>query len=106
MENLDRYLRLALKAQSQCRATLETLAVIKNPPVVYVRQANVTTGPQEVNNVMPVPSRAREIEIEQSKQSGSTHELLLDTAISALTGRIDPQMEAMGKIDRAEVGRG
>ena len=64
------YLRLALKAQSQCRATLETLAAIKNPPIVYARQANVTTGPQQVNNGMPVPSRAREIEIEQSKQSG------------------------------------
>ena len=31
----DRYLRLAFKAQGQSRATLETLAVIKNPPVVF-----------------------------------------------------------------------
>ena len=29
----DRYMRLALKAQAQCRATLETLATVKNPPV-------------------------------------------------------------------------
>ena len=28
-------MRLAFKAQSQCRATNETLAAIKNPPVVY-----------------------------------------------------------------------
>ena len=26
--------RMALRAQSQCRATLETLAAIKNPPIV------------------------------------------------------------------------
>jgi len=46
MPNLEGFMRLALRAQSQCRATLETLAAIKNPPIVYARQANVTTGPQ------------------------------------------------------------
>ncbi len=29
MDNLDRYLKLALRAQSQCRATWETLATMK-----------------------------------------------------------------------------
>lgn len=47
---VDRYLRLALKAQSQCRTTLETLANIKNPPIVYARQANISQGHQQVNN--------------------------------------------------------
>ena len=47
----ETYLRLALKAQSQCRATLETLAAIKNPtPVAFVKQANIAAGPQQVNN--------------------------------------------------------
>ena len=46
----DRYLRLALKAQSQSRATIETLAAIKNPPTVFARQMNVAHGPQQVNN--------------------------------------------------------
>ena len=63
----DRYLRLALKAQGQCRATLETLAQIKNPPIVFARQANVTTGPQQVNN--GIPSRTREIDSEQTQLS-------------------------------------
>jgi len=49
MPNLEAFMRLALRAQSQCRATLETLAAIKNPPIVYARQANVTTGPQQVD---------------------------------------------------------
>lgn len=40
----ERYMRLALKAQGQCRATLETLAAIKNPPVVFARQANISQG--------------------------------------------------------------
>ena len=29
----DRYVRLAFKAQAQCRASFETLALSKNPPV-------------------------------------------------------------------------
>lgn len=52
----DRYMKVALKAQAQCRATLETLAAIKNPPVVYARQANVTAGPQQVNNYGSEPT--------------------------------------------------
>jgi len=57
----DRYMKVALKAQAQCRATLESLAAIKNPPVVYARQANITSGPQQVNNGLatsPAPARA------------------------------------------------
>ena len=48
----DRYMRLALKAQAQSRMTVETLAAIKNPPVVLVfaRQANFANGHQQVNN--------------------------------------------------------
>ncbi len=46
MPNFESFMRVALKAQSQCRATLETLSTIKHPPVVYARQANVTTRPR------------------------------------------------------------
>jgi len=60
----DAYLRLALKAQSQCRATLEALSLVKNPqPVSIVRQANIAHGPQQVNNCPPSHSRAAEREI-------------------------------------------
>jgi hypothetical protein len=52
MNAVDRYMRLALKAQGQCRATLETLAAIKNPPVVFAKQANIAQGPQQVNNTL------------------------------------------------------
>ena len=48
-------MRIALRAQSQCRATLETLAAIKNPPVVFAKQANINhgSGNQQVNNGTP-----------------------------------------------------
>jgi hypothetical protein len=42
LSNFEAFMRMALRAQSQCRATLETLAAIKNPPIVYAKQANVT----------------------------------------------------------------
>lgn len=46
---------MALKAQAQCRATLETLAEIKNPrQVAFVKQANIAHGHQQVNNGTPV----------------------------------------------------
>lgn len=43
-------MKLALRAQSQCRATVETLAAIKNPPVVYAKNANIAHGHQQINN--------------------------------------------------------
>ena len=42
---VDTYLRLALKAQSQCRATAETLANLKSPRQ-YISQTNVATALQ------------------------------------------------------------
>jgi hypothetical protein len=55
MNNLETFLKLALKAQSQCRTTLETLATIKNPAVIYAKQANISGGHQQVINGMPEP---------------------------------------------------
>jgi hypothetical protein len=98
--------RMALRSQSQCRATLETLAAIKNPPVIYAKQANVTTGPQQINNGTAAPSQAGKNEIEQSQQSGGSHELLPDTRASGNESRVNPAMETLGEIDRAEVPRG
>ena len=48
----EMYLRLALKAQSQCRCTVEALAELKNPrtAVAFVKQANIAAGHQQVNN--------------------------------------------------------
>lgn len=46
-------MRMALRAQNQARATAETLAAVKNPTVVFARQANIAHGPQQVNNTLP-----------------------------------------------------
>ena len=48
-KGIEVLMRLALKAQAQARSTAEALALLKNPQP-YIRQANMTTGPQQVNN--------------------------------------------------------
>lgn len=56
LKQWDAYMRMAMKAQNQCRMTLETLATIKNPPVVYARQANINHGGQQQVNNGAVPA--------------------------------------------------
>lgn len=97
-------MRMALRAQSQCRATLETLAFIKNPPIVYARQANVTTGPQQVNNGVPTPL-AREIESGQDQLLRENHELLSDAGTSRNAIQVNPALETLGEIHRPEDAR-
>jgi len=54
----EHYLKLAFRAQAQCRTTAESLAEFKNPPV-FTHQANIA-GQQVVNNgTMVAASRTR-----------------------------------------------
>ena len=113
LDATDRYMRLALKAQGQCRATLETLAAIKNPPVVFARQANIAHGPQQVNNGV-APERAKGAPAHAHEQTGITsNELLgiedgkrLDAGAQATAGLANPRLAAVGTVYRAKVGRG
>lgn len=101
-EAAERYMRIALKAQSQCRTTLESLAEIKNPrPVAFVKQANISNGPQQVNNGIPAPAHAGEIINQSNELSGEAHELLPDTRASQAARRINQEVEAVGEIQRA-----
>ena len=58
------FLTLALKAQSQSRATIATLTELKFPrQVTFMRQSNIANGPQQVCNNSDIPNkqwRARE----------------------------------------------
>jgi hypothetical protein len=98
----ETYMRLALRAQSQCRATLETLAVVKNPPsVAFVKQANIANGgPQQVNNGL-----ARENEIPQNQLLEVSSERL-DTRAAGTTIRVDQKLEAMEQVHGTTDARG
>jgi hypothetical protein len=105
--NSEAYMRMALKAQSNCRATIETLAAIKNPSVVFARQANIAQGPQQVNNaMMPAPrAGAGKTEKRQNELSGGSNELLPDLRTPGAAIGSDPAMAAVAAFDRAKVRR-
>ena len=101
----ETYLRLALKAQSQCRATLETLAEIKNPrQVAFVKQANIAHGPQQVNNATAAGesvARGGKTAIPSNEQLGVSNGERLDTRAQGATSATNPELVPVGKIDRA-----
>ncbi len=94
MKHYETFLRLALKAQGQCRATLETLAAIKNPPVIFAKQANISNGHQQINN--GVPSHAGEIKNQQYELLEQTHGERLDTRTKGEAIRVNSDLEAVG----------
>lgn len=98
-ENLgsgEAYMRLALKAQSQARATLETTAALKNPSVVITKHANVNSGTQQVY----YGDEATLADETQSK----THRLLSHTGTSGHEIPADPEMAALETVDRTDDG--
>ena len=96
LDNIEALMKLAFRAQNQCRMTLETLSNVKNPPVVYARQANITSGPQQVNNGL---THATEKNITQNGLLEDSHVKRLDGRTQGKTGRPDTHMETV------EVGR-
>lgn len=104
---------LALRAQSNCRATLLALGELKYPKqATFVKQANISHGPQQVNNAdgsAPKASpRARKKETPPSKliedqRHGSTY---LDTGATPTTTGGNPAVETVDAINRAAKPRG
>ena len=82
--------------------TLETLASVKNPPVVYARQANIAHGPQQVNNGVSDITRTREEkQIGSNELSGdANHVEILDAGTTGTTG------QSHSPVETVEVGRG
>ena len=104
----ESYMRLALKAQNQCRATVETLAAMKNPHVVFARQANINNGgQQQVNNGAqapgagsPAPAPARQTETEPSKLLEATHVERMDFGAPAAAGGNHQDLVPMEVLNR------
>lgn len=116
LEATETYMRLALRAQSQCRTTIETLSAIKNPPIVYAKQANFANGPQQVNNGViggqkgePQEAPAAhegngspQTKLLEGEQHGRT---VLDAGAAAAPARGNPTLEAVGAVNRANQPR-
>ena len=114
-EHLSRYetfLGLALKAQSQSRATLSALVDLKYPrQATFVKQANIANGPQQVSN-SPAPAasitHAKENQPMQNKLlEDKTHERpYLDIGATPAAKRSHQTVEAVVKVNRAKKPRG
>ncbi|MHB8421527.1 MAG: hypothetical protein ACYDAM_01985 [Leptospirales bacterium] len=100
LNHMDIYMRLALKAQSQCRCTLETLAEIKNPkPTAFIKQQNMAAV-QQVNNTVPHAQGNGNRPNELSERREHVEAFDPGTAQAAIGN--DPRMEALGEIHRTQ----
>lgn len=114
VDQCERYLRLAMRAQSQCRTTCETLGLLKNPPV-FARQANVAHN-QQVNiaagDRLETALREEDPKNLRNKLMGATCEpeqletARLDTGTSGVTGPRNPALAPLGALDRAAYSHG
>jgi hypothetical protein len=104
LDQFEQYLKLSLRAQSQCRATWEALSAIKNPPMMgYVRQANIAHGPQQVNNEASNDEpRTRENKNQENKLLEQKNGERMDIGTTGATGKADPAMATVGEVDGAE----
>ena len=102
-KSVEVLMRLALKAQAQARSTAEALALLKNP-MPYIRQANMTTGPQQVNNTYAGTSEhsaraqagAGNFQSEPNKLLEADHGQRLDIGAQAAAGRANQKLETVG----------
>lgn len=112
LRKLETYIRLALKAQSQSRATLEALVAVGNPPVLFAQQANVAFGPQQVNNGTAPPAgsgragaHASENQSEQSKLLEIEHGERMDFGAQDSPVGTHQDLAPVGEVNRADKRR-
>ena len=99
---LQTYLTLALKAQAQCRATLEALAEIKKPrPVSFVKQANIANGPQQVNNGTAL-TPAGNFQSEPNKLLEADHGQRMDIGAQGQADRVNQAVATVEEVHRAK----
>ena len=80
------FMNMALKAQSQSRATIQALTELKYPKqATFVKQANISNGHQQVNNATSThaPAPARAIENQPNKLLEAQHNEWLDNGKTA-----------------------
>jgi len=111
MPHLDAYTRLAMKAQSQCRSTVEAIAEIKFPKrATFIKQANIArrqqvnnAHQQQVNNGAGAESGPREKNITPSnKLLEAQHGERLDGGAPGAAGGKDSHLEAVGAVNGAK----
>jgi len=86
MPNLETFMSMALKAQNQCRMTLETLATLKTLRLSMPSMANIANGPQQVNNGVTPPAHAWKILNQSNELLDVKHGKRVDTGTASASG--------------------
>lgn len=103
MDKLERYMKLALKAQNQARATLQTLGELKAPKqVAFVKQANIGNQVQVNNDGSPARSRAKKKPKAPNELLEVEHGERLDARTAGAAGGADPTMAPVGAKHRTD----
>lgn len=101
MSKLEIYMRLSLKAQAQCARTIEVLAAMKNPTVIFAKQAKIANGHQQINNSNKVTStrtHAQEIESQPNELlEVNNASKTMDARTAQGTSRKDKAMATVAK---------
>lgn len=101
MQATEMYMRLAFKAQAQCARTIEIISTMKNPPIVYAKQANISSGNQQVNNGSvnngQSPTHAGKIINQPNELLSEETNATLDTRGTATTIGTDKAMATVEK---------
>jgi hypothetical protein len=103
MSQFEGFMRMALRSQNQARMTLETLATIKNPPVVFAKQANIANN-QQVNNGEAVPVARGETGNRPNEQWRIGHDKGQSLDGGTLQGAIGSRasLEAVATVNRSK----
>jgi len=97
---MEGLMRMALRAQNQSRQTLETLAAVKNPPIIYAKQANISGGHQQVVN--NAPAHAGKIENKPNELLEATNHERLDIRTPSQASCNDSAMATLGEKHRGK----
>ena len=104
LEHSERYARLALKAQNQCRVTVEALAAMRGIRI-FTKQANISSGPQQVNNTVVSVRADSELTPIAPNELLEEHGHRLESVASSVTEGHDSTLETVGSRDGAEDDR-
>ena len=101
LNQYEAFMRLALKAQSQCRTTLETLAEIKNPkPTAFIKQQNMAAVQQVNNNTLAHAQGNENMPSELSERR--EHVEVLEQGAAKPAIETHSRMEALGEVYRPQ----
>lgn len=102
LDVMERKMRLALKAQNQARATLQTLGDLKTPKqIAFVKQANIGNQVQVNNDSGSARTRAKKKPKAPNKLLEAEHGKRLDPRATGSTSGADPAMAPLGAEHRA-----